>query len=168
MELARGKLQSIVQHSIYEISTGKWPSGQKLPSVRKAEKLWGVNRLTVLGAYRELTKMGLVESKDRSGFFVSSNHDLSDSQNTQEILMALYDQVKRLIQSKTDLQTSYALKYLTDVAEKEARDNPELAFIECSQSQAQGEAIGDLFFGRPIFSLGSNICRQYRRWDLSW
>lgn len=137
MELIKGKQADIVQHCIYEIATGKWPSGLKLPSVREAEKLWGVNRHTVLGAYREMEKIGLVVSKDRSGYYVKENaaHEVGDTGLNQ-----LYLKVKALIDKHSDFDLSYVFRYFNNMAISEAKTSPSYAFLECTRQQAEDHA----------------------------
>lgn len=134
MEPAKGKLGDIVQHCIYEIATGKWTALQKLPSVREAEILWGVNRLTVLAAYRELEKIGLVVAKDRSGYYVVDNgeNDVFDTG-----LNKLYGRLKDMITKHTDLNLAYAFRYFNAMAISESKANPTYAFLECTNHQAE-------------------------------
>lgn len=134
MELAKGKLADIVQHFIYEIATGKWTPLQKLPSIREAEAIWGVNRLTVLAAYRELEKIGLVKSKDRSGYYVIEN----DENNVFDTnLNQLYGKLKAFIGKQTDLDLTYVLRYFNAMAISESKINPTYAFLECTMQQAE-------------------------------
>jgi DNA-binding transcriptional regulator YhcF (GntR family) len=137
MELIKGKQADIVQHCIYEIATGKWAPGLKLPSVRSAEQLWGVNRLTVLNAYRELERIGLVTVKDRSGYYVSEG-EVGKTVDTG--LNQLYTKVKALIERNTDFDLSYIFKYFGGMAISESRSNPNYAFLECTQQQADDHA----------------------------
>ena len=65
------KVEKIVKHCVFEISTGAWRAGDRLPSVRRAGVSWGVGHLTVLKAYRRLVELGLVRNVERSGFFVA-------------------------------------------------------------------------------------------------
>lgn len=137
MELIKGKQADIVQHCIYEIATGKWAPGLKLPSVRSAEQLWGVNRLTVLNAYRELERIGLVTVKDRSGYYVSEGEA---DKILDPGLNQLYLKVKALIERNTDFDLSYIFKYFGGMAISESRSNPSCAFLECTQQQADDHA----------------------------
>lgn len=137
MELAKGKLADIAEHCIYEIATGKWPPGMKLPSVRAGEKSWGVNRLTVLGAYRELEKIGLVVSKDRSGYYVA---ETEASESTEANLMALYARTKKLIGKHSDFNLAYTFRFFNALAISEAKAHPTHAFLECSDQQASDHA----------------------------
>ncbi|MEP1094999.1 MAG: winged helix-turn-helix domain-containing protein [Cyclobacteriaceae bacterium] len=140
MEIGKGKLKSVVQHCVYEISTGKWSSGEKLPSVRKAEKMWGVNRLTVLSAYRKLMEMGLVISEDRRGYFVATQTESKETIHQRDQLDQLYKKVVKLIKSNTSFEPHAVLKYFASLAEEENDLYPETAFIECSEFQAEGHA----------------------------
>jgi len=140
MEIGKGKLKSVVQHCIYEISTGKWRAGEKLPSVRKAEKMWGVNRLTVLSAYRELLEMGLVISEDRRGYFVAAHAESKETKDQRDQLDDLYKKAVKLIKSSTSYESHAVLKYFASLAEKENNLHPEVAFMECSEFQAKGHA----------------------------
>ncbi len=137
MDLAKGKLSGIVQHCTYQISTGKWRPGEKLPSVRKAEQQWGVNRLTVLSAYRELVKIGLAFSEDRKGFFVAEHAEQQEADDQMEQLDELYNQVMKLVKKNTDFDPLAVLKYFANQFENEALEKPKLAFIECSHYQAE-------------------------------
>lgn len=142
--MAKGKQADIVQHCIYEIATGKWPQGSKMPSVREAEKLWGVHRLTVMAAYHELEKIGLVYSKDRSGYFVAESNE---AEATGTGLSELYDKLERLVKKHTDYNPVYVFKLFSAMAVSNAREAPAYAFLECTQHQAEGHAseIFDMF-----------------------
>ena len=134
MNPAKGKLGDIVQYCIYEIATGKWTALQKLPSVREAETIWGVNRHTVLAAYRELEKIGLVVSKDRSGYYVVDNkeNDVFDVG-----LNKLYTKLKNIITKHTDVNLTYAFRYFNAMSISESKTNPIYAFLECTNQQAE-------------------------------
>ncbi|HNP35540.1 MAG TPA: PLP-dependent aminotransferase family protein [Woeseiaceae bacterium] len=54
----------------FAIQSGLYQAGQKLPSVRVTSKRYGVSAPTVLQAYINLESAGLVEARERSGFFV--------------------------------------------------------------------------------------------------
>ena len=137
MDLAKGKAADIAQRCIYKIATGKWPPGTKLPSVRKAEKLWAVNRLTVLSAYQELEKTGLVVSKDRSGYYVSGiQSGLTEGPHWQK----LYDEVEQLIRKHTDTDLEYIFRLFGSIAADKAKADPVYAFLECSEQQAGDHA----------------------------
>lgn len=71
---AQGTLQAQIQQMIAEgILAGRFEKGEKLPSSRALAKHLGVSRITVTLAYTELLSNDYLESRDRSGYFVSSN-----------------------------------------------------------------------------------------------
>jgi GntR family transcriptional regulator/MocR family aminotransferase len=53
------------------ISAGTIGPGQPLPSCRDLSRQLGVSRNTVFSSYEQLKEMGIVISKDRSGYFVN-------------------------------------------------------------------------------------------------
>ena len=53
-----------------KIQTGNYRAGEKLPSLRNLHARTGLSISTVYQAYMELEKKGIVEAKDKSGFFV--------------------------------------------------------------------------------------------------
>ncbi|MFE5323148.1 PLP-dependent aminotransferase family protein [Paenibacillus sp. NPDC056579] len=63
--------QQIVDDLERRISYGEFPPGSPLPSERKLAEQLGVNRSTVILAYAELRKLGIVESQQGSGTRVS-------------------------------------------------------------------------------------------------
>jgi DNA-binding transcriptional MocR family regulator len=52
------------------IRNGFYPSGEKLPSIRRLHRQTGYSITTVYHAYIELEKRGLVEAREKSGYFV--------------------------------------------------------------------------------------------------
>ena len=135
--MAKGKQADIVQHCIYEIATGKWPQGTKIPSVREAEKLWCVHRLTVMGAYHELEKIGLISSKDRSGYYVAESTS-AESSSTE--LTGLYQKLERLVKKHTNFNPVYVFQLFSAMAVSNAKTAPAYAFLECTQQQAADHA----------------------------
>ena len=71
---AEGTLQAQIQQMIAEgILSGRFRKGEKMPSSRKLAHHLGVSRITVTLAYTELQANDYLESRDRSGYFVSGN-----------------------------------------------------------------------------------------------
>ena len=54
----------------YQISAGLLKPDQRLPSCRKIAQQLGISRNTVVAAYQTLIYDGIVESRERSGYFV--------------------------------------------------------------------------------------------------
>jgi GntR family transcriptional regulator/MocR family aminotransferase len=71
---AQGTLQARIQQMIAEgILSGRFSKGEKLPSSRRLAQHLGVSRITVTLAYTELLANDYLESRDRSGYYVSEN-----------------------------------------------------------------------------------------------
>lgn len=131
---------SLVTHCIYEIATGVWPSGQQLPSIRQAEQEWGVDRRVVMRAYHRLSEIGLVDAKGRSGFFVCEGAELGRLARHRYETENLYARVAGMIREDTDLSVLGVFRYFAQYAEQQAKASPEVAFVECSDAQADGHA----------------------------
>lgn len=134
------KVDWIVGHWLYLIATGKWSPGSRLPSIREAERSWGVNRLTVQKAYRRLEEMGLATARPQSGYFVAEPQRLNRVSRYRHELDRLYRQVIGQIRSHTDLSPLPVFRYLAGLAEIETRERPDCAFVECTAIQARGHA----------------------------
>lgn len=133
------KTGRIVKHCIYEIATGAWEPGRRLPSLRDARRLWSVNHLTVLRAYRRLEDLGLVRSVPRSGFFVADNTDVEGLSRNRAELEAAYERLRRRLAGQ-GMSVVGACRYVARLAEARARREPECAFVECTAFQAAGHA----------------------------
>ena len=71
---AHGTLQARIQQMIAEgILSGRFRKGEKLPSSRGLARHLGVSRITVMLAYTELQTADYLETRDRSGHYVSPN-----------------------------------------------------------------------------------------------
>jgi len=69
---SRLSLQSQIRQKLVEgIMAGTYPAGKRLPSSRKLAEQLGVARNTVVLAYEQLLGEGLLESRERSGIYVS-------------------------------------------------------------------------------------------------
>ena len=54
-----------------EIISGTYQAGERLPSIRRLHRLTNLSISTIYQAFVELEKLGLVEARPRSGYFVS-------------------------------------------------------------------------------------------------
>ena len=71
---AEGTLQARIQQMVAQgILSGRFRSGERLPSSRKLAAHLGVSRITVTLAYTELVADDYLTSRGRSGYFVSEN-----------------------------------------------------------------------------------------------
>lgn len=62
----------------YGVSTGDFPPGSRLPSVREISMRLGISPVTVSSVYRALRAKGLVDSRPGHGTFVRSDGELGD------------------------------------------------------------------------------------------
>ena len=70
----QGTLQSQVQQMIaHGILSGRFGTGEKLPSTRKLALHLGISRITVTLAYTELVASDYLTARGRSGYYVSDN-----------------------------------------------------------------------------------------------
>lgn len=70
----QGTLQSQVQQMIaHGILSGRFGTGEKLPSTRKLAIHLGISRITVTLAYTELVASDYLTARGRSGYYVSDN-----------------------------------------------------------------------------------------------
>ncbi|MHC4550546.1 MAG: GntR family transcriptional regulator [Planctomycetota bacterium] len=133
------KTERIVKHCLYEIATGAWAPGRRLPSLREARRLWSVNHVTVLRAYRRLAELGLVRSVTRSGFFIADSPGVAGLSRHRAELERAYRRLRGRI-AREGMSVVGAFRYLAQLAEARAREEPECAFVECTAFQAEGHA----------------------------
>lgn len=67
------RYRQIERSLLQQIATGTLPPGARLPSLRHVSRRSRVSVSTVLQAYAELERKGVIESRPRSGFFVRSD-----------------------------------------------------------------------------------------------
>lgn len=53
-----------------QIETGRWRAGERLPSIRSLCQDYDLSKITVQHALQRLEALGLIEARERSGFFV--------------------------------------------------------------------------------------------------
>jgi len=87
----QGTLQSQVQQMIaHGILSGRFGTGEKLPSTRKLATHLGISRITVTLAYTELVASDYLTARGRSGYYVSENAPVppvyKPQQNVSEIV----------------------------------------------------------------------------------
>lgn len=78
--------QQIKGHILYEIGTGVLQSGQRLPTIRQLAADLGVAPLTVVQAFDELQKEGLIEVRPGVGAFVVDLHPAMLERSRQAVI----------------------------------------------------------------------------------
>lgn len=137
---ARTQADRLFQHCVYRIATGRWLAGDRLPSIRQTRRSWGLNQQTVEEAYRRLADLGLVESRPRSGYYVAGGGALGRLVRHRRDLASLHREVAEQIRTGSDLSPLGVLRYLAELEEIERARQPEVAFVECTATQAHGHA----------------------------
>jgi DNA-binding transcriptional regulator YhcF (GntR family) len=140
VESAGRKTDRIVRTCLHEIAIGRLRPGDRLPSVRAAERLFDAHRLTVLAAYRELVALGLVRAVPQSGFFVDEAPRTRRSSRSSLALERLSRRLDAIVRKRLELSPLAAWRSLGELAEARARKFPECAFVECTALQADGHA----------------------------
>lgn len=134
------RIELVCSDLTYEIATGVFLPEQKLPTIREAVQRWDLDHRLVLKAYKRLERLGLVKSVPRSGFFVAvgTSHEIVSRHRFE--LQSMFERVSGEISRSTNLSILGTFRYLANLAEIQARANPECAFVECTFIQASGHA----------------------------
>lgn len=76
-EKVAGRLESLIEKEVFQV-------GDRLPSVRELRDQYGISISTALQVYHQLERKGLVEPREKSGYFVqfSRKKDRCLNQNT--------------------------------------------------------------------------------------
>lgn len=130
------KEDNVFEYCLIMIATGKWTAGTRILSVRDAEKEWGINRLAIQKAYKKLESHGLIVSKDRSGFYVTSQENTLKVSNYRVELDNLHKTFSDQIMKATGLAPLPAFRYLARLAQVRDKETPMCSFAECTHIQA--------------------------------
>lgn len=88
----QGTLQSQVQQMIaHGILSGRFGTGEKLPSTRKLATHLGISRITVTLAYTELVASDYLTARGRSGYYVSDNAPVPPAYQPQPVMAETVD-----------------------------------------------------------------------------
>ena len=82
--------QAIADEVQAKIESGVWPVGTRLPSTAMLCREFEVSAITIRAAFKELVAAGLVESRPRSGYFVSQ----AAPKSTSNLIALLVESVR--------------------------------------------------------------------------
>lgn len=85
----------------FAIASRQYPPGHRLPSTRQLAQITGLHRNTISKVYKELAKIGLVNSLTGSGIYVKIQENESENQTTS-LLLEKYPKVKKIIQQSVN------------------------------------------------------------------
>jgi GntR family transcriptional regulator len=83
----------IENHVQFAIASGKYKSGDQLPSVRELSERLGVNPNTVAKAYRDLEVMGLLYTRRGMGVFVNKGVEAKCREDTRKRMVGRIHEV---------------------------------------------------------------------------
>src|SRR5262249_11275034 len=92
--------RQIVNQVKYMVASGRLRSGQELPPIRLLAERLVINPNTVVRAYSELQREGIVESRHGSGTYISG---MPPSPQTESAVQALIPKVDSLVADATHL-----------------------------------------------------------------
>ncbi len=72
---SKGIFLQIADNLSEKVVEGKYPPGEKIPSVRELAAEMGVNPNTIMRTYSELQGRGIIDTKRGVGYFVSHDAD---------------------------------------------------------------------------------------------
>jgi DNA-binding transcriptional regulator YhcF (GntR family) len=76
--LPTSKYRQIIDSVFQAIENGKLKTGDKMPSINEVCKQWGLSRDTVVNAYNEIKKRGIISSAAGKGFYIErTNVDIT-------------------------------------------------------------------------------------------
>lgn len=88
--------QQLKEQIKYFLLSGTLQAGEKVPSPIELEKLLKINRNTVISAYKELVREGLLVSKSGQGTYVSDNINVYNvKKHNQELLTLAEDTIEK-------------------------------------------------------------------------
>jgi len=131
-----GKLESVVSDCVYQIATGVWTPGTRLPPLREAKQRWGINEVTCFRVYRRLVERGLVVSRDRDGYYVAPGESVGRLHAMNKEFQGLWEWFERGAPAHTGMSLVGAARALAQMAEARSELRPECAFVECTEFQA--------------------------------
>jgi len=79
MDSSLPKYQVLENQIEQGILAGRWRCGERLPSIRMLCQLHGCAKITIQHALQRLEAKGLIESRERAGFFVTYRNEEFDS-----------------------------------------------------------------------------------------
>ncbi len=134
------KQDSVYDHCLMMIGCGKWPAGMRMPSIRDAEKEWGINRMAIQRAYKKLASQGIAILKSRSGYYVTGQESLHRILDHRVELENLYQTFSDTIAKTAGLAPLPVFRYLAKLAQIHDKEAPMCAFVECTLTQAEAHA----------------------------
>jgi DNA-binding transcriptional regulator YhcF (GntR family) len=125
----------------YRIATGELKPGARLPSLRRAAELWGVNMHTVRRAYAELDAQGVVAMRAKANAVVQRPGALGEDDSAAVVaggtVAEFLAAVLREGRLRWGLEPDDLARRLAETGLALSAGGPALHVVECSESQAR-------------------------------
>ena len=130
-------------HIKREITTGRMPFGNKLPSKRKLEQFLNLSQTTIETAYEQLVAEGYVESRPRRGYYVLAKEELAYHSATFS--------EKVLLRQETPEQNLYQFDFFPGIIDNSMFPFKKWRSLYCEAISEQNKAL--LLLGSSIGEL---------------
>lgn len=128
-------VDQLVDQLRFEIASGRYPVGGKLPSTRALAARLDVSFHTVRKAYNRLSALGLAQAKGGSGFVVTASKPMRTSERLEEGAVIAGEAVRKLMG--------------LGLGEREI----EALMIEQLEQHVDAMSVPDVFFAAPYLEL---------------
>jgi GntR family transcriptional regulator len=123
----------------YRVATGDLRPGSRLPSLRRAAVMWGVNMHTIRRAYRELEQQGVVVMRRKANAVVQ-RREAAEADVARVAGGVMLEQflagVLREARQGWGLDAADLAERLVAAAESALDSGPRVQVVECSETQA--------------------------------
>jgi DNA-binding transcriptional regulator YhcF (GntR family) len=124
----------------YRVATGELKPGTRLPSLRRAAVVWGVNMHTIRRAYGELAAQGVLDLRAKASAVVrrpaapaAAGRGAGAGATLDEFLAGVLRQGRL----RWGLDATELAQRLSAAAESGAAAGPQVQVVECSETQAR-------------------------------
>jgi GntR family transcriptional regulator len=126
--------QQLKEQIKYFLLNGDLQAGDKMPTPLELEQYLGINRNTVIVAYKELEKEGLLVSRRGQGTFVTDRINHVKGPDMRELFELARDTVEKTKQLGYDVEDLFTIIYNQTVLNIDAAHKPILhaLLIECN------------------------------------
>lgn len=118
-ETSRKIYESIIDSIKSDIIAGKLCTGEKLPPERELAKQFGVSRTSIREALRTLEILGVIESIQGSGNFITGNFEKSLTESMSMMFLLQHIDNRQISQLREALETKAALLAVENINEKQ-------------------------------------------------
>ncbi len=126
----------VKEHLKYQVATGAFRPGKRLPSIRRLERELRVNRNTVLKVLRELAEEGVLGRRPRSGFYANALAASPRAGARRRALRRLTVQFPGWVRP-LGLPPLFAARAVARELQRQAAARPFIGYVECTPDQLE-------------------------------